>query len=50
MEKKQTEVAKQFHEIYNLHNDPEEKEKRKIIKYRQLRVELKKKELGVNAI
>ena len=45
-DKKQTEVAKQFHEIYNLHNDPEEREKRKIIKKRQVRGELKKKDYG----
>ena len=45
-DKKQTEVAKQFEEIYEKHHDPEEREKRKIIKKRQLRGELKKKDYG----
>ena len=43
---KRPESATQFDDIFQKHHSEEEKEKRKIIKKRQLRGELKKKDLG----
>ena len=40
------ESAVQFEEIYEKHNNPEEREKRKILKNRQQKQENKKKDLG----
>ena len=44
--KKRDESAIQFDELWDKHNDPEEREKRRILDIRKKRAENKKRELG----